>query len=128
MDFESKSFQIRRTIIQNPFQNRPKIFTKFVPKSSQNRQNEGPGALLDHLWRISGPQVAPGSIFGRFWEGLGVHFGAIFRAIFGMFFDVFFDRCFDRFLIDPGPHFGRIFGSKMGSMRKGQILEKPCFP
>ena len=31
MDFESKSFQIRRTIIPNPFPNRPKI----VPKSFQ---------------------------------------------------------------------------------------------
>ena len=109
---DEASSQTLSKIVPKSVQNRPKI----DQKSSQNRQNEGPGALLDHLWRISGPKVAPGSIFGRFWEGLGVHFGAIFRSNFGMFFDMFSDRFFDRFLIDSGPHFGRFFASKMGSV------------
>ena len=88
MDFESKS---------NCNDNKTKQgwLGEAVLKQSAYCLTQGPGALLDHLWRISGPKVAPGSIFGRFWVGPGVHFGAIFRSNFGMFFDMFFDRFFD---------------------------------
>ena len=89
---DEASSQNGSKIVPKSVQNRPKI----DQKSSQNRQNEGPGSLLDHLWRISGPKVAPGSIFGRFWEGLGVHVGVIFRSRSDMCFDLFFDRFVDR--------------------------------
>ena len=70
---DEASSQTLSKIVPTSVQNRPKI----DQKSSQNRQNDGPGALLDHLWRISGPKVAPGLICRRFWVGSGVHFGAV---------------------------------------------------
>ena len=59
---DEASSQTRSKIVPTSVQHRSKI----DQQSSQNRQNEGPGSLLDHLWRISGPKVAQGSIFGRF--------------------------------------------------------------
>lgn len=94
----SNSVEIRSKISTNSVEHRVKIVSKPI----KNRPNWLSEAFLVHLGLILGPKTNPRSIFGRFWEAFGGHFGVIFRSKFSSFFAYVFGKIVDSILIDFG--------------------------
>ena len=120
-DFSTNWIQINQISI-------PRNRSEIDPKSSKLHPGDPLRASWAHLGAHGDPKVAPRSIFERFWDAFGGHFGDIFRSKFHHISWCFFRLDFDWFFIDFGTHFRRFFEAKQGSDRIRPILKNLDFP